>query len=287
LDKAVNIWRRDARKTIRGSIQETTEVMRIGSYRALSPPLIVCAVALACGQTDAVFVDVSATADTLIVTAQIDPSMGPRSDTIVGPPDTVVIAKFDTLFSPRDTVLRIRLDTLFSPDTVFVTTIDTIVSGTDTTLVTTVDTLAVQDTVVIAVVDTIVSIDTVVVATVDTVVIVDTIVVVDTVNVTTTLVTSVSSLTLNVGQTAALSVTAKNPLGYAWIPAQVTWLSDAPAVASVSETGRLRAMSPGQANIHALTSGLSVTVPTTVVDTAASLPLPRPPGSAYLFHSDW
>jgi len=119
---------------------------------------------------------------------------------------------------------------------------------------------------VVTTVDTIVSVDTVVVTTVDTLVTVDTIVQVDTVSVSTTLVASLSNLNLRVGQSATLSVTAQNPLGFPTVPNQVTWLSGAPNIASVNDSGRVRGVAAGQTSIFAVASGLSVTVPTTVTD---------------------
>jgi hypothetical protein len=143
---------------------------------------------------------------------------------------------------------------------------------------------------VVSTVDTIVTVDTVVVTRVDTVVTVDTIVTVDTVYVATTLVASTSSLNLQVGQTATLTVTTQNPLGFQAPPSSVTWLSDAPSIASVSGAGLVRALSPGQATIYALASGLSVSVPTTVVASIINPPPPPPPppqGFIFHFSSDW
>jgi hypothetical protein len=218
----------------------------------------------------------------------VDTTVITRADTSVGPSDTVFVTSFDTVFAPSDTVLITSFDTVFSPpDTVLITTVDTVVSGTDTTFVTTVDTLLTVDTVVVVRTDTLVSVDTIVVTTVDTVVTVDTVIVVDTVYTSNTLVASVSTLNLKVGQTATLSVTSQNPLGFPTIPTSVTWLSSAPGIASVDATGRVRGQSPGQTSVFALASGLSVSVPTTVVDSATNPPPPPPPAFGVLFDSDW
>jgi hypothetical protein len=93
-----------------------------------------------------------------------------------------------------------------------------------------------------------------------------------------------------VGQTATLSVTTQNALGFPVVPSQVTWLSDDDAIASVNSTGSVTGVSVGQTNIYALASGLSATVPTNV--TAAGPlpppPPPPPPGPAeVIFASDW
>ncbi len=243
--------------------------------------------ALTCGRTDSVIVDVGGHPDTLVVASQLDTAVVTKSDTTIGSPDTVVVTVFDTTYIPADTVVVTVYDTTFSPpDTVLLTIVDTVVSGTDTTLVTTVDTLVTVDTVVVSQVDTVVSIDTVVVSSVDTVVTVDTVVVVDTLNVTTTLVASVSSLSLQVGQTATLSVTSQNALGFPTTPSSVTWLSGDESIATVDSNGKVTAIAPGSTSIFALAAGLSATVPTTVI----SPPAPPPPPSTtrvVLFNSDW
>lgn len=208
--------------------------------------------AVACGQTDSIIVNVGGSPDTLLVTGTVDTAVVTTADTSFSPADTVVVTRFDTVFSPTDTVL--------------VTLVDTVISGTDTTFVTTVDTL--------------ITVDTVVVTTIDTVVTVDTVIVVDTVNVQTTLVASVSNLNLRVGQTAQLSVTSQNPLGFPTIPSTVAWLSDRPAIASVDNAGVARGVAAGQASIFAVASGLSVTIPTTVIDTVTAPP-PPPPSALY------
>ncbi|MEX2048883.1 MAG: hypothetical protein WEB90_04835 [Gemmatimonadota bacterium] len=220
---------------------------------------IAVATVLACGQTDTIIVDISGSPDTLVVAGTVGTSVVTTADTTLNPPDTVVLTTFDTVFAP--------------PDTVLITVVDTVISGTgDTTFVMTVDTL--------------VTVDTVVVTRVDTVITVDTVVVVDTVNVTTTLVASVSALNLKIGQSATLSVTAQNPLGFPVVPSQVTWISSAPAVASVSSTGVVRGQGIGTANIFAVASGLSATIPTTVIDSATvtSPPPPPPPQGSWPNH---
>ncbi|MEQ1855821.1 MAG: hypothetical protein ABL963_05070 [Longimicrobiales bacterium] len=209
---------------------------------------------LACGQTDTIIVDVSGTPDTLVVAGTVDTAVVTTADTTVNPPDTVVLTTFDTVFTP--------------PDTVVVTVVDTLIGvAGDTTFVTTVDTL--------------VTVDTVVVTRVDTVVTVDTLIVTDTINVTTTLVASVSTLTLRIGQTATLGVTAQNPLGFPSIPSQVTWISSAPSVASVSSSGVVRGQAIGSTNVFAVASGLSATIPTTVIDSATTPQPPPPPQGSW------
>jgi hypothetical protein len=228
-----------------------------------------------------VIVDLSGNADTLVVAGRVDTTVVVNADTTLKPPDTVLVTTLDTVFSPPDTVVVTTLDTVVSPpDTVLVTIVDTVIAGTDTTVVITVDTLITIDTVFVSRVDTVVTVDTVVVTNVDTVVTVDTVVVVDTLNISSTLVASVSSLNLTVGQSATLTVTTQNPLGFASVPSNVTWLSSNPSIASTTSSGTVRGESVGQATIFAVTPGLSATIPTTVT-TNMPPPPPPPPSTAF------
>src|SRR5688572_9799418 len=96
--------------------------------------------AAVCGQTDTVIVAVGDTPDTLVLTGRIDTTAVVVPDTVISPPDTVVL---------------VFTDTLVTQDTVVVVTVDTVVAGTDTTFLTTVDTLVTVDTVVVVTVDTV------------------------------------------------------------------------------------------------------------------------------------
>lgn len=160
----------------------------------------------------------------------------------------------------------------------------------DSTVVTTADTtIGSPDTVIVIVTDTVVvGGDTTVTITTDTIVTVDTVVVVDTVSVTPIILPSVASLTLEVGQTATLSASGQDALGFPTGLGPIAWVSDAPSVASVTPSaGVVSGNAVGSANIFALANGLSTSVPTTVV--AASTPPPPPPTGprGVAFHSDW
>jgi hypothetical protein len=242
------------------------------SYNVSVLNMVLAAAALsACGQTDTIIADVSGSADTLVFSGRVDTTVVTRQDTILGSSDTVVVTRFDTILAPVDTVVITRIDTLITPpDTVVVFSVDTVVTGTDTTFVSQVDTVIAVDTVLVSSVDTVITVDTVIQVVVDTVVTVDTVFVVDTVSVTTTLVPSVSTLQLRVGQTATLSVTTQTALGFpSSTPSQVTWVSDAPTVATVNSLGMVRGEAPGTASVIALASGLAATVPVNVTDSAS------------------
>ena len=69
---------------------------------------------------------------------------------------------------------------------------------------------------------------------------------------------------LRVGDTLTLSITLVNAAGNPVTGRPVTWRSSAPAVASVTQEGRVAALSPGQAWIAATAGGVSDSVSVTV-----------------------
>tara|TARA_Y100000593_G_scaffold8747_1_gene16027 strand:- start:2738 stop:4006 length:1269 start_codon:yes stop_codon:yes gene_type:complete len=77
---------------------------------------------------------------------------------------------------------------------------------------------------------------------------------------------SATSLTLDAGQTAQLSATVKDQYGAVMTGKTVTWTSSDATVASVSSTGLVTAVTPGQANITATHQSLSATASVTAND---------------------
>lgn len=232
---------------------------------------VIAAGGIACSPTESQVFSVGENPDTLELRSQRDSVILRNADTTLVPTDTVIITRVDTLITVPDSLV------VEVVDTVEVTVVDTVVEGSDTTFITSVD------TVFATTVDTLVTVDTIVVTSVDTVVTVDTVIVADTVFVETELVAASNSqsltdgLTIDSGQTATLTVTAKNSLDEASLPSSVTWLSDAPGTASVTD-GAVLGVRPGNANIFAIADGLSATVPTTVQrveSTTVSEPLPE------------
>jgi len=198
-------------------------------------------------------------------------------DTSVVSGDTVVLTVTDTLLQPPDTILTTVVDTVVEMvvDSFVRTTVDTVVSGADTVFSTVTDTIIEMtvDSVYINTIDTVVAVDTVVVQSVDTVVARDTVVVVDTVLSGGGSSVSVSEglLELTVGESAALTGVAINPLGQPSSSVDVLWSSEDGRIASVSAEGVVTGVSEGNTRIFAISDGAAATVVTTVVDTLAPL----------------
>ncbi|MEX2048882.1 MAG: Ig-like domain-containing protein [Gemmatimonadota bacterium] len=87
----------------------------------------------------------------------------------------------------------------------------------------------------------------------------------------------VSTLSLQVGDSAWLDATAANVLGVPIGDIDPTWNSTNPSVASVSGTGVVQALSAGNTNITASYAGVTATVPTTVSSVGGPPPPPPPP----------
>ncbi|HEX7239589.1 MAG TPA: Ig-like domain-containing protein, partial [Longimicrobiaceae bacterium] len=75
---------------------------------------------------------------------------------------------------------------------------------------------------------------------------------------------------LRVGDTLTLSITLVNAAGSPVTGRAVSWRSSAPAVASVTQEGRVAALSPGQAWIAASAGGVSDSVSVTVASISTS-----------------
>ena len=80
---------------------------------------------------------------------------------------------------------------------------------------------------------------------------------------------TVTALTLSVGETATLRVTALNAIGLSVGSPAVTWTSTAPNVASVSGDGVVTAVSPGDAVIRAAAGDVVSRVEVTVGEAAS------------------
>lgn len=104
----------------------------------------------------------------------------------------------------------------------------------------------------------------------------------------------VSTLSLQVGDSAMLAATAQNSLGLPLGNITPTWDSTNPSVASVSATGVVHALSAGTTNITASYAGVTATVPTTVSNPAGPPPPPpqgswphnEPPNMTYVFDTN-
>lgn len=79
----------------------------------------------------------------------------------------------------------------------------------------------------------------------------------------------VSTLSLEVGDSAWLDATAANSLGIPIGNVDPTWSSTNPSVASVSGTGVVRGLAVGSSSIIASYAGVTATVPTVVADSAS------------------
>ncbi|MGH7477301.1 MAG: Ig-like domain-containing protein [Longimicrobiales bacterium] len=82
----------------------------------------------------------------------------------------------------------------------------------------------------------------------------------------TSLTASPSTLSLGIGDTTRLSITARTASGKAVPASGVSWLSTVPSVASVSSVGTVRALAEGQTDVIATAGGLADTVAVTVLD---------------------
>jgi uncharacterized protein YjdB len=91
-------------------------------------------------------------------------------------------------------------------------------------------------------------------------------------------VTTVATVTvsggnsINVGQTAQLSATAKDPSGVILSGRTVTWTSSAPGIASVTSAGVVSALAAGSAVINATISGVVGSLPMTIIAPVSSPP---------------
>ena len=192
----------------------------------------------------------------------------------------------DTLLVAGDTVIVVVLDTVVAPgDTVFLPVVDTVVQLDTVIDPGTGDTVVVVDTVVQTSTDTILTLDTVVVTTTDTVILVDTIIQVDTVaTLPPTLDFSLDTLVLDVDESATVTVTVTNVLGFP-VPAQdITWLVQDALVASVDNTGLVTGQREGLTSVFAIADleGLSATLPVSVrAEEVLPPPPPPPPPSGF------
>jgi hypothetical protein len=80
---------------------------------------------------------------------------------------------------------------------------------------------------------------------------------------------NVTELTLAVGETTTLGVTALNALGLAVASPTISWMSTASGVASVSGDGVVTGVSPGDAFIIATAGGASTSLAVTVTEVAS------------------
>jgi uncharacterized protein YjdB len=71
--------------------------------------------------------------------------------------------------------------------------------------------------------------------------------------------------TVAVGETAKLYATVRDSAGNALRGSDVTWSSDAPAIASVDQTGLVRGVAPGQTTVWAAAEGQSGSAAITVM----------------------
>jgi hypothetical protein len=81
-------------------------------------------------------------------------------------------------------------------------------------------------------------------------------------------------ISMEVGDSVALSATATNALGLAVWGVAVTWSSSAPSVVQVGADGVADALSAGEADVYAATEGASASIHIVVSDTTTVPPAP-------------